>query len=259
MAKNKNVDQAGKKEAPSTVNTSKRDTETMLSDGPMLKQAQLTSLLHNKVLPSSRVNAIRPSVVYLFYRAYINIEELYAEVKEKRVDFGPKAINALYGLKNNEIGHLIFENPKARDLQDALENIIWPGTKWDRMPTEKYQLFPNDLNTEVSVWLVFIKKNIMPTRHDSTISMEIIMLLYYNGDSNQFNEISCEHLIAWVKHPCGAKPFLCLTKQLYIKAYPELEKSQQVQVSNGVCIGPTLHRFITIHKNKTKLRHLQEK
>ena len=53
MAKNKNVDQAGKKEAPSTVNTSKRDTETMLSDGPMLKQAQLASLLHNKVLPSS--------------------------------------------------------------------------------------------------------------------------------------------------------------------------------------------------------------
>lgn len=53
------------------------------------------------------VNAIRLNVVDLFYRGYTNIE-----VIGKKVDFGFEAINALYGLENNEIEHVIFKNPK---------------------------------------------------------------------------------------------------------------------------------------------------
>lgn len=62
------------------------------------------------------VNAIRPGVVDLFYRGYINAKEHYAEVKGKRVDFRPEAINALYGLENYEIRHVIFKNPKEHNL-----------------------------------------------------------------------------------------------------------------------------------------------
>lgn len=62
------------------------------------------------------VNAIRPGVVDLFYRGYINAKEHYAEVKGKRVDFGPEAINALYGLENYEMRHVIFKNPKEHNL-----------------------------------------------------------------------------------------------------------------------------------------------
>ncbi|TYJ96034.1 hypothetical protein E5676_scaffold2612G00500 [Cucumis melo var. makuwa] len=112
------------------------------------------------------VNAIRPGVVDLFYRGYINAKEHYAEVKGKRVDFGPEAINALYGLENYEIRH-----------------------------------------------------NIMPTRHDNTISLERIMLLYCIMMEIPVNvgEIIYNHLTTWVKHPHGAKPFLCLIEQLCIK------------------------------------------
>ena len=50
-------------------------------------------------------------------------------------------------------------------------------------------------------------------------------------------EIICEHLTAWVKYPREEKPFPRRIEQLCIKACPELEKSSQVQVSNGVCTG----------------------
>ena len=55
---------------------------------------------------------IRPDVVKLLYKGYINEEELYATVKGKKVEFGPEAINVLYGLDDNEIEHAIFKNSK---------------------------------------------------------------------------------------------------------------------------------------------------
>lgn len=69
------------------------------------------------------VTAIRPNIVNLCYKCYINTEEHYTEMKGRRVDFSPKAINALYGLNNYEIEHVIFKNLKERDLQEALEKV----------------------------------------------------------------------------------------------------------------------------------------
>ncbi|KAA0039027.1 protein MNN4-like [Cucumis melo var. makuwa] len=105
------------------------------------------------------------------------------------------------------------------------------------------------------------KKTLKEQFKKSTISMERIMLLYCIMMEILVNvgEIICEHVTAWVKHPHGSKFFPCLIEQLCIKACLELEKSLQVQESDGVCSRPTLHRVITIHKNKAKLRHLKTK
>ncbi|KAA0053481.1 protein MNN4-like [Cucumis melo var. makuwa] len=67
---------------------------------------------------------------------------------------------------------------KRNDLKDALKRIAWSDTKWDRTPTEKYQLFRHNLNIKFSVWLLFVKKKIMPTHYDSTISMDKVILHY---------------------------------------------------------------------------------
>ncbi|KAA0038405.1 hypothetical protein E6C27_scaffold270G002990 [Cucumis melo var. makuwa] len=58
----------------------------------------------------------------------------------KRVDFGPYTINAIYELENKKIGHVIFKNPKDRDLQEALKKVTWLGTNYDQTLIEKYQL-----------------------------------------------------------------------------------------------------------------------
>ena len=70
-----------------------------------------------------RDSTTRPGVVDLFYKGYINTKEHYAKIKGKKGDLRPDAINTMYGLENNEVGHVIFKNPKDRDLQEALEKV----------------------------------------------------------------------------------------------------------------------------------------
>ncbi|KAA0049611.1 hypothetical protein E5676_scaffold94G00910 [Cucumis melo var. makuwa] len=86
-------------------------------------------------------------------------------------------------------------------MQDVLANVAWPGTKWDRTPTGKYQLFSHNLNTAVSLWLVFIKKNIIQLA--TTAPYPWIMFLYciMIEIPVTIGEIICKHLVAWVKHP----------------------------------------------------------
>ena len=72
---------------------------------------------------------VKPGVVDLFYKGYINAEEHYAKVKEHKVYFGPEANNALYGLEDNEIGHVTFKNPKEHNLQEAFEKVTWAGIR----------------------------------------------------------------------------------------------------------------------------------
>ncbi|TYJ96932.1 hypothetical protein E5676_scaffold220G00370 [Cucumis melo var. makuwa] len=111
---------------------------------------------------------IRADVVNLFYKGYISEEKQYAMVNEKKVDFGPDAINMFFGLDDNEIGHAIFKNPKEQNLQEGLTRVAWPGTKWGRMPTRKYQLFPHNLNTEVN-WRMWVRYFVNISLHGSII------------------------------------------------------------------------------------------
>ncbi|KAA0041933.1 hypothetical protein E5676_scaffold306G001360 [Cucumis melo var. makuwa] len=197
----------------------------------------------------------------MFYKGYINEEECYAMVKGHKVDFRLDTINAFFGLETNEIGHAIFKNPQERDLEYALKRVAWSGTKWDITITRRYHLFLHNLNIEVSIWLVFEKKKIIPTRHDIAISMERIMLVYCIMEEIPMNigEIISEHIIAWVKHLHGARPFSYLIEKFYLKACLALNQLPQVEVKDGVWPVATLHHIIVVHKNKTKLKHLKTK
>ncbi|KAA0060836.1 hypothetical protein E6C27_scaffold137G00650 [Cucumis melo var. makuwa] len=69
-------------------------------------------------------------------------------------------------------------------------------------------------------------RQIMPTRHDSTISMDKIMFIYCIIEEipRNVSEIICEHIIACVKHPHDARPFPHLIEELCLKACMALEK-----------------------------------
>ncbi|KGN57727.1 hypothetical protein Csa_009739 [Cucumis sativus] len=111
------------------------------------------------------------------------------------------------------------------------------------------------------IWLVLIKKKIMPTRHVSTISMERVMLVYCIMKKILVNigKIISNHIIALVKHPRGARPFSYLIEQLCLRACLMLEKLPQVEVKDGIWLPSTLHRIIAIHKNKAKIKCLKTK
>ncbi|TYK02168.1 protein MNN4-like [Cucumis melo var. makuwa] len=79
-------------------------------------------------------------------------------------------------------------------------------------------------------------KKIMPTRRDSTISMERIMLIYCIIEEIPVNigEIISEHIIAWVKHPRRARSFSHQIDKLCLKACLTLDKLPQVKVKDEV-------------------------
>uniref|UniRef100_A0A9I9E1S3 Putative plant transposon protein domain-containing protein n=1 Tax=Cucumis melo TaxID=3656 RepID=A0A9I9E1S3_CUCME len=159
------------------------------------------------------VIAIRSGVVKMFYNGKIDTEKHYAIVKERR-------------------------EPSDCDMQEALERVAWARKKWDVTSIKKYRLFLHNLTTEASVWLVFIKKKLMPTRHDNTISFERIMLLYCIMEEIpvDVDEIICDHIKAWVQHPRGAKPFPHLIERLCLRSCSELEQSPQIAcVQDGMC------------------------
>ncbi|KAA0054403.1 drebrin-like [Cucumis melo var. makuwa] len=87
-----------------------------------------------------------------------------------------------------------------------------------------------------STELVFVKKKMMPTRHDNTISMERIMMVYCIIEHLLVNigKTIREHIIAWVKHPRGARHFPNLIEKLCLNACPMLEQLPQVEVKDGV-------------------------
>uniref|UniRef100_A0A9I9DKC0 Protein MNN4-like n=1 Tax=Cucumis melo TaxID=3656 RepID=A0A9I9DKC0_CUCME len=71
----------------------------------------------------------------------------------------------------------------------------------------------------------------MPTRHDNTISMERIMMVYCIIEHLLVNigKTIREHIIAWVKHPRGARHFPNLIEKLCLNACPMLEQLPQVE------------------------------
>ena len=141
------------------------------------------------------------------------------------------------------------------------KRVAWSRTKWEITQTGKYQLFLHNLNTKANIWLVFVKKKIMPTRHDNTISMEYIILVYCIIEEIRMNvgEIISKHIIAWVTHPRPARPFLHPIEKLCLKACLTLDKLPQVEVKDGVWSSKTLHFIIAVHKNKAKLKYLKTK
>uniref|UniRef100_A0A9I9CFX8 Uncharacterized protein n=2 Tax=Cucumis melo TaxID=3656 RepID=A0A9I9CFX8_CUCME len=68
-----------------------------------------------------------------------------------------------------------------------------------------------------------------------------------------------EHIIAWVKHPCGARPFPHLIEKLCLKACSALDKHPQVEVKDRIWSSLTFHCIIVIHKNKSKLKCFKTK
>ncbi|KAA0060863.1 hypothetical protein E6C27_scaffold137G001110 [Cucumis melo var. makuwa] len=72
----------------------------------------------------------------------------------------------------------------------------------------------------------------MHARHDNTISIEQIMLVYCIIEEILVNigKIISEHIVAWVKHPSGARPFPHLIENLCLKACLTLDKLPQNKV-----------------------------
>uniref|UniRef100_A0A9I9DSV8 Uncharacterized protein n=1 Tax=Cucumis melo TaxID=3656 RepID=A0A9I9DSV8_CUCME len=103
-------------------------------------------------------------------------------VDREKVSFSVETINKIHGLPNDEVeaylGHQLINAPTQGFARIMLKKIVWLDAEWKKIPMGRLQLYPHQLTTESNVWLFFIKKKILPTRHDSAMPFDYAMLLY---------------------------------------------------------------------------------
>lgn len=74
--------------------------------------------------------------------------------------------------------------------------------------------------------VLFKKKKILPTRHDSTVSMDYAMTLYYIMTKKAINlgEIIKDAMLTWMETPKGAMPFPSTAEKLCLRFIPSLAR-----------------------------------
>ncbi|TYJ95705.1 hypothetical protein E5676_scaffold282G00030 [Cucumis melo var. makuwa] len=113
-------------------------------------------------------------------------------------------------------------------MKDELETIAWKGTIWDKTPIGKYQLFPHNLAMKANIWLFLMKIKLMPTRHDNTISLDKVMLLY------------------------------CIMQEISVNVVLALKNYPKTTVKDGICTMASLNHMINLHKNKAGEKRLKK-
>ena len=101
-------------------------------------------------------------------------------VDETEVPFNTREINAIYELRDNPDaeGNKIIESTQTELMEDALRVMAKPGAKWDVSPTGIKTLSASSLTPEANLWVYLVKKRLIPTTHDKTVSRDRVMAAY---------------------------------------------------------------------------------
>jgi len=123
---------------------------------------------------------IQPTAVEAFYEGKIHRKAHLVKVEDEVISFEPQEINALFDLPNIAAaeGNRIMSTPTDAEMNDALTIIAKPGSEWNTSPKGIQSLAPNCLIAEANLWLYFIKRSLLPTTHDASISRDRAMVIY---------------------------------------------------------------------------------
>jgi len=115
-----------------------------------------------------------------FYHGRLHGTKDVGTIKGEGVPFSAKDINELYQMKDNPDapGNKIIDDPTEQQLEDALRVLTQPGMKWSVSLKGIKTLASKILLLEARLWVYFVKKCLIPTSHDKTISRDRVMAAY---------------------------------------------------------------------------------
>lgn len=115
---------------------------------------------------------MQPSIVRNFYDGQIDEEEDMVRVHGCEVPFNAREINSLFKLRDNPNaeGNQLIASSSNEQMQDTIRVMEKPGSKWDISPTGIKTLPPNFLLLDANLWVYFVKKQLIPTTHDKTLT-----------------------------------------------------------------------------------------
>jgi len=189
---------------------------------------------------------IQPTAVEAFYEGTIHRKAYLVKVEDEVISFEPQEINALFDLPNNAAaeGNRIMSTPTDAELNDALSIIAKPGSEWNTSPKGIQTLAPTCLIAEANLWLYFIKRSLIPTTHDASISRDCAMVIYciMRGIRLDVGRIIAPQIRGLFFKPRGQLFFPFLVTRLCANA--EFMEDAPVRVVNGVLSAQSLRRIL---------------
>lgn len=107
--------------------------------------------------------------------------------------------------------------------------------------------------------IFFIKKQILPMYHDSTILVNYVKILYCIRTKKAINlgTIIQSAILTWMETPNGAMPFSSKVEKLCLRFIPSLTRYSQQDILGRVYTQSELNRVIILHQNKKEERNLK--
>ncbi|XP_038904385.1 uncharacterized protein LOC120090747 [Benincasa hispida] len=126
------------------------------------------------------LSIIIPTVVRAFYKGRLHGTKDAVIMKGCIVPFSARDINELYKMKDipDASGNKIIDDPQEEKMEDALRTLTQSGTQWSVSLKGIKTLASSKLLPEARLWVYLVKRRIIPTSHDKTVSRDRVMAAY---------------------------------------------------------------------------------
>ena len=137
--------------------------------------------------------------------------------------------------------------PSNDQLEMTLKMVTIEGTQWQLSRGGAKTIIVADLNPEAKVWAAFVKTNLLPTTHDTTLLADRILLVYaiIMNLSIDVGKIVADEIVKCASKKVGRLFFPPLITMLCLEAVvPFGEEEEKLEVRN-------LMDYVETHRDGT--------
>ncbi|MFQ6655676.1 hypothetical protein Gotur_026126 [Gossypium turneri] len=183
-----------------------------------------------------------------FYASLTRQDATEVIVQKKKVPLTSKSINDLFNLPEVEEDEYypMMNNINWDFLQQVLDVVTNPGSQWILRKYGSHSCRREYLKPVAKVWFYFVRYSFMPISHSSTISMELMLLLYAILIEKSINvgKIILKEIHDCAKKKAGSAYFPSLITSLCLKACVKTQANLKGQYVQGCITSHDLERLV---------------
>ncbi|KAE8707640.1 hypothetical protein F3Y22_tig00110378pilonHSYRG00039 [Hibiscus syriacus] len=123
--------------------------------------------------------SVNASLVKEFYANISKPNQHSIFVRGKQIHFTSTAINCYFHLQEVVDGHAMLEEEADSNTYDGvLEDLCFENTEWNGRQTSRYSVNRERLQPRAKLWNHFLKHKLMPTSHNTIVSLSRLLLLH---------------------------------------------------------------------------------
>jgi len=118
--------------------------------------------------------------VRAFYNGRLHGTKDTVIMKGEVMSFSTRDINEVYQMKDilDASSNKIIDDPSEEQMDDTLKILTHPGTQWSVSMKGIKTLTSNKLLLEARLWVCLVKRRLILTSYDKTVSRDRVMAAY---------------------------------------------------------------------------------